>query len=78
MKLIYWVSRCKYDSEVYNIRRRTRKEVQEALDDMEPDLRSGYGNPFKFEVEYANAFDLLCMCKDEDGVYEHDASEEKE
>lgn len=77
MKLIYWVSRCKYDSEVYNIRRRTRKEVQEALDNMEPEFRKGYGKPFKFEVEYNNAFDLLCQCKDEGGVYEHDP-EEKE
>lgn len=74
MSLTYWVAQCKNDSEAYNIRRRTKKEVVEAVSkDYSP---GSYTKPKKVVVIYQDAFDLLCECMGEGGVYEGDRYEE--
>jgi hypothetical protein len=61
MKLTYWMSRCTNDSEVYNIRAKTKKEVITQLLG-----RKGYEPPIKVTVEYKDAFDLMEQCSNED------------
>lgn len=68
MTLTYWVAQCKNDSEAYNIRRKTKKEVVEAVAaDWSP---SSYTKPKKVTVVYKDAFELLCDCLGEGGIFE--------
>lgn len=60
-KLTYWVAPCLQDSEVYSIRRRTRKEVVAALNDGTQNANH-FGAPMKVEVLYKDAFDLAVQC----------------
>ena len=66
MKLTYWVAECLNDSSCYSIRRKTKREVKEAV----AEYRKGYGPPHKIVVEYTDAFDLLTQCLSEGRIYE--------
>lgn len=58
MKLTYWVAKCINDSDVYSIRRKTKKSVLEAIKGNE----GCYAEPKQVTVEYRNGFDLMEMC----------------
>ena len=64
--LTYWVALYRYDSDVYNIRRRTRREVRTALRDCDPD---DFTAPRKVSVEYRGGFDLMTKCSYEDRMW---------
>jgi len=75
MKLIYWVSIQETDSQCYNIRRRTKREVQAELDDrchFAPESIADYSKPIKVEMEYIDRHDLVFQCLGE-GQYCHES-----
>ena len=63
MKLTYWYSQNIGDSNAYSIRAKTKREVNEILQDCDPE---DYGPPLKVSIEYDNAFDLMNSCSTED------------
>lgn len=71
MTLTYWIAHCLTDSPAYSIRRKTKKEVQAALDQENID-KSSYSKPKKVVVEYESGFDLLTSCLGEGGLYEEE------
>ena len=66
MKLTYWVSQCLNDSDAYNIRAKTKREVFDKLATCDPD---GYGPVKKVTVEYDDGFDLMVQCLNEGRGY---------
>jgi hypothetical protein len=77
MKLTYWVAENLDDSQCYNIRAKTKKEVLNKITlvskewENETDLVAPkYGPVHKVEVEYADAFDLMDACMGEGSVSE--------
>lgn len=73
MKLTYWIAVCLDDSEVYNIRAKTKKEVNEQL----ARVWGRYGKARKVEVEYSDSFDLLVQCTSEGRAYWERMTEEE-
>ena len=69
MKLTYWACRHLTDSQVYNIRERTRAAAKAKREEYGPE---NYAPPVKVTVEYRDAFDLLTQALDESGIYEGD------
>lgn len=75
MKLTYWVAESLNDSEVYNVREKTKKAavaVVEASDRTFGTEDFGtryadYGRVRKVTVEYADAFDMMEQCLIENG-----------
>jgi hypothetical protein len=67
-KLTYWVAENLHDSEVYNIRRKTRKEAKEAV--AAAWNTEDFGPVHKVVVEYADAFDLARTALGEGRIYE--------
>lgn len=65
--LTYWACACLDDSDVYNIRARTRREAVEQRQRAGTDR---FGPPVKVKVDYTDAFDLLQLCLSEARVYE--------
>lgn len=78
MKLTYWVAETLTDAQVYNIRKRTRREAvatrNECLAQNKPDnpsyLRNAFGPVHKVTVEYSDGFDLMLQAMTEDSIYE--------
>jgi len=67
MKLTYWVSQCLNDSDAYNIRAKTKREVFDQLANThDPD---GYGPVKKVTVDYDDGFDLMAQCLNEGRGY---------
>ena len=68
--LQYWVCNSLNDSRVYSFRAKTRRECSQFLHDaIEGEWRrKNFSKPVKVEVEYADAFDLLCQCSGEGGL----------
>jgi len=64
MKLSYWVATQYKDSQCYNIRAKTKKEVVAILNSGEY-RPSDYDFPKKVTVEYRDAFDLMEQCMNE-------------
>ena len=65
MRLIYWKCKCWTDAVAISIRARTREAaIAERNDRLQP---THYSDPFKVEVEYSSAFDLLTLCLSSEG-----------
>lgn len=62
--LTYWVAECLYDSQSYNIREKTRREVIVALKSESGD----YGKPQKITVRYSDLMDLIRQALGEGGI----------
>lgn len=65
MKLTYWVAVCGFDP-VCTIREKTRKAVVARVAEaalVELEYRSYFEPVQKYEIEYADGFDLLEICK---------------
>lgn len=60
MKLVYWVAPILNDSEAYNIRAKTLKQCKLLVS--RHHTPGDYGEPFKVETVYDDAFDLMCQC----------------
>jgi hypothetical protein len=74
MRLTYWIAVCLNDSEVYNIRKKTKREVVETLN-QHYQGGVGYGKPRKVTVEYEDNFDLMEQCMAEGRGYWESLSE---
>ena len=74
MRLTYWIAVCLDDSEVYNIRKKTKREVVETLNQHYKG-GVGYGKPRKVTVEYEDNFDLMEQCMTEGRGYWESLSE---
>lgn len=74
MRLTYWIAVCLDDSEVYNIRKKTKREVVETLNQHYKG-GVGYGKPRKVTVEYEDNFDLMEQCMSEGRGYWESLSE---
>ena len=74
MKLIYWKCRCWTDADCYSIRAETEEAaIVERNNRIRP---THYSRPFKVEVEYSSAFELLESClSSEDGLDEEAQAE---
>ena len=71
MTLTYWVARTRDHSEAYNIRRKTRKAVVEALESGRFGNREyGFGPVHKVTVKYSDAFDLMNRAMGEGSISE--------
>ena len=65
MRLVYWKCRCWTDDDCYSIRALTREDaLAERNDRIRP---THYSDPFRVEVEYGSAFDLLMLCLSSEG-----------
>lgn len=61
MKVTYWKAKCEEDNDCYSIRKKTKKEVVEAVSKhWRP---QGFSKPYKVEIEYGNAFELCDKLK---------------
>jgi hypothetical protein len=75
MRLTYWIAVCLDDSEVYNIRAKTKKDVLRILKDSGNPDGVGFGKPRKVTVEYEDNFDLMEQCMSEGRGYWESLSE---
>ena len=83
-KVSYWVAECLNDGKCYSIRAKTKKEVIQELKKLNVVKRRmdqknfewsnddyRFSNPIrKVTVFYKDAFDLICQCHQEGGLYE--------
>lgn len=67
MKLSYWYAENKFDSNIYSIRAKTKREATRLRTESGGD--DEFGPVVKVEVEYADGFDLMDMCSSESGMY---------
>lgn len=68
MKLTYWCARQETDASCYNIRTKTKRECIAEVAAL-PHIE--YSKPFKVDVKYRDAFDLMARCMSEDRPYEY-------
>ena len=66
MKLTYWYCECLHDSEVYNIRAKTKREANKIRNENGP---NDFGPATKVTVEYYDKLDLLIECMGEGSGY---------
>ena len=59
MKLTYWKANCLSDSDVFSIRKKTRKAVQAQIDESKREGGFEYEAPHKVVIEYRNALELV-------------------
>ena len=74
--LTYWCCRQEDDAQCFHIREKTRKACLDQLKQLDVTWGDSagkpvYSKPFKIEVEYEGAFDLLDQCLSEDGIFEY-------
>ncbi len=67
MKLTYWIAESLNDHKCYGIRGKTKKDVQERLDEWDKDagytsVTEAFGPVKKVTVEYRDGFDLMMQC----------------
>jgi len=75
MKLTYWVAESLNDSEVYNVREKTKKAAVAEVEASDRTFgtedfgtaHADYGRVRKVTVEYADAFDMMEQCLVEGG-----------
>ena len=68
--LTYWVANSLDDSQCYNVRKRTRREVIAAVKELGYSNDSdAYNKPHKVSVKYRDALDLLRNCLGEGRGY---------
>ena len=69
-RLTYWCADCLNDSRAYNIRRKTRKQVQQALESWGTpgEWVGNYSSPYKVIVQYTNTLDLIDQALGEGGI----------
>lgn len=69
MKIQYWAAKCLNDARVYNLRARTKKQLQELVQKEPP---RSYGPPSKVLIEVKDSFELVCLLLDKGGGFVED------